>query len=302
MRMAILVQLGATTTRRIVLKGGQVAKFGRTEWADFTFAEDSQMSELHFAIQCGMEAGSLQALSPQHPTLVNEVPVEKTRLKNGDVIRAGRTTFLVQLEDIAMPVESPQATSDPSSASDKDANPEETLALAKYIGLSEASIELSGQCARPEMFSSILVEQRLLDDALRWHAHMLPKPQAILWACGCVEGKIKEDPSDLQRNSWMSALQWANEPTEVNRRQAAGFAEAAKYEGVGGIIAAAAAWSGGSLAEEDLPPVLPDERLTGRAIHLSLKLAANSTPAPLAERQLGFLSCLPKQSSTRNLD
>ncbi len=303
MRMAILVQPGAAKTRRLVLKGGQIARFGRTEWADYTFTEDSQMAELHFAIQCGIDAGSIQALSPQHPTLVNDAPVEKSQLNHGDVIRAGQTSFLVQLDDVAMFGEASADASVESTASDQAARRDETLTLSKYIGLSNEANQLAGQCSDPNLFHSLLVEKQLLDDALRWNAHTLPKPRAIQWACQCVDANIQAEKDELQRNCWKSAVQFSKDPSEANRREAAGLAEVAQYEGIGGILAAATAWSGGSLADADQAPVLPDERLTGRSIHIALRLAAISfPPSELASRQQGFLSCLPKPSSTRLID
>ncbi len=296
MRVAIIARSGTTTKRRVVLKGGQVAKFGRTDWADFAFPEDGALSDVHFAIHCGVDCAQLQSLSQEHPTMVNESPITKVNLKHCDVIRAGNSTFLIEIEG-APGIEQSKSGSDSATnfAGEPDEQADGTLLLAQHIGLSDPAIKLASSCTARNRFSGMLVENQLLGEALRWNAHVLPKPACVQWACRCVESQMKSEGQPAQQSAFKSAVQWSNEPSDENRKEAARFAEAAKFEGIGGSLAAAAAWSDGSLAPDDLPIVSPDDRLTGRAVVVALTIATSTSGAQdLANRRLEFLSRLPK--------
>jgi pSer/pThr/pTyr-binding forkhead associated (FHA) protein len=302
MRVAILVRSGTTTKRRIVLKGGQMARFGRTDWADFAFPEDSALSAVHFAIHCGVDSAQLQALSQEHPTVVNESPVTQVSLKHGDIIRAGNSAFQVQIEGAELADGSNPADANAANVdSEPDGRAEETLLLAQYLELSEDAVKLASGCQDRNLFSSMLVDKKLLEDAVRWNAHVLPKPESVLWGCRCVESDMKSQGQPAQQSAFKAAAQWGNQPTEENRKEALRWAEAVNYDGMGGSLAAAAAWSGGSLASDNLPIVSPDDRLTGRAVVVALTIALNATapPDPMNRRN-DFLSRLPKAIASKH--
>ncbi len=281
MRVVITVCNNLQNIRRIVLRSGQVGKFGRTSWCDFSFPEDTSMSDLQFELRCDRSGCEMRAISQEVPTLVNEEPVAVCSLQNGDTIRAGSTTFKIELED-AIRTE-PSTTGLPSATQKEESSPDQTLALARYYGLSEAAVQQAAQHSNPMAFVEKLKEIGLLRDAIRWYAHALPKPVSVAWGCNCTQGLIDAgDP--LQKKAWDIAKQWSLEPNEEWRLKAAQEAEDTKYEGIGGSLAAAASWSGGSLAPPTEAIVPPDERLTGRAVHIALVLASHlHVPSKQAE-------------------
>ena len=80
------------------------------------------------------------------------------------------------------------------------------------------------------------------------------------------------------------------------------MAEAAKHEGVGGILAASAGWSGGSLGPSDLPVVPPDDRLTAKCVCIALAIANSlGNPAGSTDRLLGFINRLSKAHTNHPL-
>ena len=98
MRVLLTVDSGPFEGRKILLQPGQSLKIGRTEWADFAVPHDAHMSGLHFAVRCEQAGCTLEDLRSTNGTLVNGQPVKQATLQDGDMLRAGRTQFQVQIE------------------------------------------------------------------------------------------------------------------------------------------------------------------------------------------------------------
>lgn len=95
MRVILEVKSGPSAGKRIPLQSGQVAQFGRTEWADFSFPQDSEMSDVHFALECHRDRCVVCDLNSASGTRLNDQSVTRANCRNGDQIRAGQTTFTV---------------------------------------------------------------------------------------------------------------------------------------------------------------------------------------------------------------
>ena len=111
-------------------------------------------------------------------------------------------------------------------------------------------------------------------DALRILAHGLPKRAAVWWACLVAAQAMGPEPSPEQGAALEAARAWVIDPTDENRRAAF---PAARKVGLGtpvGCVAAAAYFSGGSLAPPELTVVAPPEDVTGKMIANALILAA----------------------------
>ncbi len=298
MRIAIIAKTGPAAGRRIVLRGGQVARIGRTEWADFAFPEDPAMAEIHFAIHCGVHSAMIQALAVDRETRVNGIAMEKGILHQGDLVDAGSSQFIILVEDAAITADASPLEGPSNTAVSETSNKHETREIAEYIGLSEAAIELARTSLDPTRFGDVLVQSSMLQDALRWYAHTMPKPKAVLWACRCVEANMQSAVDPVQRAAYRAALQWANDPNETNRSNAALLAEASRYEGVGGMLAAAVGWSGGSLGPSNQPDIPPDDRLTGRSVCSTLIVADSlENPIDSPKRLLGFIERIRNAST-----
>ena len=84
-------------SQKFWLRQNQVARFGSTEWADFT-VHDPHMSGVHFLINVTADSCILRDLNSRNGTLVNGEPVrQQRRLQDGDLIMAGKTLFSVRL-------------------------------------------------------------------------------------------------------------------------------------------------------------------------------------------------------------
>lgn len=135
--------------------------------------------------------------------------------------------------------------------------------------------------------------QALLDgghdqDALKLLARLLPKRYAVAWLCQCA----RDQELGVEDKAGASlAESWAREPSEGNRRAAFEFADTGEYKSIGAWLAAAAGWSGGSLAPAaQETPVPPDERLTAVAAVAAINLMAALVVEQFAVRRQVFIA------------
>jgi hypothetical protein len=229
-------------------------------------------------------------MAKDRETKINGNPVSQSEMQHGDVIEAGATLFQVEIEGAAkLAIENDSPT--PVSSPEPYRN--ETLEIANYIGLTEAAIELAAKSTDPKRFGNVLVQNSKLKDALRWFAHTMPKPQAVQWACACVEETMQSESNSEQLAAYRAALRWARDPNDDNREDSKQLAEIAKHEGIGGALAAAVAWSGGSLGPSTVPDIPPDDRLTARCVCIALAIADGlGAPAGTTTRLMGYIDRL----------
>ena len=135
-----------------------------------------------------------------------------------------------------------------------------------------------------------LIERQLHTDAVQFLAHALPKREAVWWACLCIAERLGPDPSQAATAALEAARAWVIDPEDENRRATFPAAEAADIGTPPGCTAAAAYFSGGSLAPAHLDPVAPAEHLTAHLVASALTLAAViQEPAKAAEKHAAFL-------------
>ena len=70
---------------------------GRTEFADHSFPDET-LDPVHFLVRLGGDQLRIEDHSDGGTLLVNDDPPGEGPLRDGDVIRAGRTTFVVRLQ------------------------------------------------------------------------------------------------------------------------------------------------------------------------------------------------------------
>ena len=264
---------------QFLVRRGQVARIGRTEWADFSVPGDGAMSDVHFAVECGAQGCRLHALGPAE-TLVNGKPVAETYLRSGDQVTAGATTFAVQVQ--GGPADAGQFTGGQAAPADGQAAGESPPAVpqpsaeeyCRHLELSDEARPLLEPGLPPEQYLDRLIAGGLFPDGLRFVGGWLPKSEAVRWACRCVQGLLGRQLTVGEQRAFDAALCWAAEPSEENRRQAEAAAEKNQFNGPASWLALGAFWSGGSLAPPDLPEVPPTEGLTAQALAAALVLAA----------------------------
>lgn len=139
----------------------------------------------------------------------------------------------------------------------------------------------------PQAAVRTLVDAGQMQDALKLLARLLPKRYAVAWLCQCARDQSL-DPED--RAGASLAERWVREPNESNRRAAFEFADAGGYKSAGAWLAAAAGWSGGSLAPAaQETPVPPPDHLTAHAVVAGVNLLAALVTGEFEARRTAFI-------------
>ncbi|MEA9589393.1 hypothetical protein VC279_18855 [Xanthomonas sp. WHRI 10064A] len=152
--------------------------------------------------------------------------------------------------------------------------------------LSAAARAQLGAPMAPQAAVRALLAQGYGEDAIKLLARLLPKRYAVAWLCQCARGETLDEED---RVGAALAEKWVRDPSEAHRRAAQAFAHAGGYVSLGAWLAAAVAWSGGSLAPpQQATPVPPPEHLTARAVAAAITLLAAREPAQLQARRNGY--------------
>jgi len=122
MRVTLEIVSGPHSGRKLVIRSGYVVQVGRTEWADFALPHDSQLSAVHFAIECGQNECRIRDLQSSNGTRVNRQVASEAVLRDRDEIDAGQTCFVVHVEDAVMaPSPAPAAVAAAAPQSERPA-------------------------------------------------------------------------------------------------------------------------------------------------------------------------------------
>lgn len=98
--MGILLEIrsGPAAGKTIGLKSGDSVTIGRAgAKAQFALAEDTFMSGLHFAVECGPSGSRVADRKSSNGTFLNGARIQDSLLANGDEIKAGQTVFHVRI-------------------------------------------------------------------------------------------------------------------------------------------------------------------------------------------------------------
>lgn len=148
-------------------------------------------------------------------------------------------------------------------------------AACRTLELSEAARALLRPGMSVRTFVTLLLEEEALDDSVTVLANVLPKREAVWWACLCIRRTLGEEELVRALPALSAAEGWAARPDEASRRRAEQAAEMDEYGTPQGLAAAGAFWSGGSIAPVSVnEPVPPAEDLTARAVAGAVNLVA----------------------------
>ena len=98
MRVILEVRREFEGRRSIVVAPGPEMRVGRAKPSDVVLPGDPTMSRAHFALACDGLGCTIRDLDSTAGTLVNGSPIFRAPLRDGDVIEAGQTTFVVRIE------------------------------------------------------------------------------------------------------------------------------------------------------------------------------------------------------------
>jgi hypothetical protein len=140
--------------------------------------------------------------------------------------------------------------------------------------LSDAARPLLRDDLSPGQFLDALLAKDCHQDAVKFLAQALPKPEAVWWACQCARTAVGASPPTQVAEALTATEKWAADPTDENRRADMKAGEAASLQTPSGCAAMAAFLSGGSMGPPDVPPIPPAENLAGNAVTGAIMLAA----------------------------
>lgn len=146
--------------------------------------------------------------------------------------------------------------------------------LTPRVGLSpEAAAPVNGCTQVPDALDKLEAAGFLIE-ATRLMAHALPKREAVWWGCMCALHTAPADLPAADRKCREAAEEWVRQQAEKSRRTAWELARACKFGSPEAGTAAAAFWSGSSIAPEGRPAVPPAPHLTGTAVAGVVSIAA----------------------------
>lgn len=76
-----------------------MSKVGRAEKADWNLSDDTELSDAHFIVTADEQSGLLYDLGSKNGTFLNGNRIFFAKITHGDLIRAGRSTFVAFLEN-----------------------------------------------------------------------------------------------------------------------------------------------------------------------------------------------------------
>lgn len=290
MHVVLEVLSGPERGQRIRLRDGLIARFGQTEWADFSFPSDQAMSEFHFLLDCRSQQCVLHAMQSSM-TLVNAQPVQQQVLASGDRVLAGETEFLISIQGMLQPNDA-EPSRPPSDAVAVAAAALSVREICERLELGGAAPELATKAASSRELSEQLASAGDFHQALRVRAYTLGRRPAVAWGCKVVTDTIRDTLAATQSDALKAAAKWVQTPDEAHCRQAESAAAKAGYRGPGGLLAAAAFWSGDNIAPAESPQAVPPvDTLASRAVAGSLTLTLSLLPpANLADHYRGLVA------------
>jgi hypothetical protein len=125
----------------------------------------------------------------------------------------------------------------------------------------------------PLAYLKSLVETTTPEDAVAFCAYVLPRREAVWWACQCVRALIPS-PGAEETACLSAAETWVRDPEEHHRRAALQTGLQGDRSAAATWAALAAGWSGGSMIESGQGPVVPaPPELTAKSARIAVLTA-----------------------------
>jgi hypothetical protein len=140
----------------------------------------------------------------------------------------------------------------------------------------------------PLVFLRGLVASPTPENGVTFCAYLLPRREAVWWACQCVRA-LNAIRGEAEEAALEAAEAWVREPEEGLRRAALELGGSGDQSAPSTWLAYAAAWSGGSMTTGD-PPVPAPPHLTAKAVRAAVLMALARVPVKQRRESLG--ACL----------
>ena len=141
----------------------------------------------------------------------------------------------------------------------------------------------------PIDFLNALLSTGELPDAVTFCAYLLPRREAVWWACGSVRTLAADVAQDCAAAGLLAAEAWVSQPDDDRRQAALDIGTRSDRNSALTWLALAAGWSGGYQIAGGKQIALPP-CMTARAVRIAILFSAARTAG--AERQSGLRSCI----------
>jgi len=274
MHVWLQVSGGQAIGQKFHLRRGQLARFGNSNWADFSFPDDPAMEEIQFEVRVDSSGPRLRNNGKQTETLVNGTAVTEQLLATGDIVIAGETTFSVYIEGEMLAAAPAASASSEAPSTDPYDTPTDMPAVARFLEIDGEPLAFAKQEQSPRELVEALHQAGEYSAATRVRAWYLPKPLAVAWGIACLKETAGETLSQQDGYVLTATTKWVEKPTDAYRLATGRMAEAAFYDGPAAMLALAAFCSEGNIGHPDHEPVLADERITSKCVATALLQAA----------------------------
>ena len=140
----------------------------------------------------------------------------------------------------------------------------ETFASARRV------ISLAPSDEAPLAFARKLAQSKRPVEAIAFCAYLLPRREAVWWACQCVraiEGRAVNNDAALA-----VAEAWVREPDEATQRAALAASDSAERRATT-LLARAAGWSGGNISLKEGRVIRAQPNMTAKAVYAAIGLS-----------------------------
>ncbi len=141
----------------------------------------------------------------------------------------------------------------------------------------------------PIEFLKGLASQGKLDEAVTFCAYLLPRREAVWWACGCARALLGEIPQG-QGTSLLAAEAWVCDPDDDHRTTALEIGTKGDSNNPLTWLALAAGWSSGSLVANPAVRAPVPPYMTARTARIAILLSAAKIGG--VEREARLRSCI----------
>lgn len=141
----------------------------------------------------------------------------------------------------------------------------------------------------PLDFLRNLVSKRRFEDAVTFCGYLLPRREAVWWACRSVRA-ITANMGSGKTDGLKLAEAWVHDPSAQNRKEAEDFASLADKNDPMTWLASAAAWSGGAVSIGRASAIAPPPELTPHAARIAIMLSTRGLKPE--ERNARLTACV----------
>ncbi len=275
MEVRLTIQNGPQKGSSVLLRSGQLVRFGRTNWADCAFPYDSALADIHFSLETSARGVILIDLSRGRGTQVDGEPVKQRQLLSNQKIQAGSLEFLVEFEAAPASIFGTLPGQDPSQPPPVP----EARTICAHATLSPGAKSLLEDGIKVTEFLLKLVDKKLWADAWSVLVALMGKSRLVGWSAREFTLLRGESLSTTEQELLSATTAWGADPTAENLSPVRSRVESDEQSTAAAWVALAAVWSGESLTAPGTPVIAPAPGLTAKALNAAWNfLAAEINP------------------------